>query len=150
LNFLVVIAIIGLLSSVVLASLNSARARARDAKKKADFNAISIALNMFYDKYGRMPKNYNPIRGACEDSYYDQSMQELVDAGFLQNVPKSLGGSKYCYYNYGGSIIGGLIVTYLETIKPSTTGISPSCRPFTTNWCSHTRSSTAYCICNPM
>lgn len=54
-ELLVVISIIGLLASVVLVSLNSARAKARDAKRKADFKQISTALEFYYDKYGKYP-----------------------------------------------------------------------------------------------
>ena len=54
-ELLVVIAIIGLLSSIVLASLNSARTKARDARRISDFKQISLALELFYDSYGRYP-----------------------------------------------------------------------------------------------
>jgi type II secretory pathway pseudopilin PulG len=43
----VVIAIISLLSSVVFASLNSARAKARDAKRVSDLQQIRYALELF-------------------------------------------------------------------------------------------------------
>src|SRR3989344_3892996 len=51
-ELLVVVAIIGLLSSVVLASLNSARAKGRDAKRMSDLHNISVALELYYDKFG--------------------------------------------------------------------------------------------------
>ncbi|MDO8564485.1 MAG: type II secretion system protein [bacterium] len=50
-ELLVVIAIIGLLSSVVFASLNSARGKARDARRKADLTQISKALELYYDTH---------------------------------------------------------------------------------------------------
>ena len=132
-----------------MVSLNSARAKARDARRQADFRNISVALYMFYDQYGRMPDNYNPCCGACEgQTYYDQSMQELVSAGFLTAIPKGLG---YCYYNYGaGNSIGAIRVTTLEAALNTTTGIPPSCRPWGAgvNWCDQS-SSKAYCLCNP-
>ena len=151
-ELLVVIAIIGLLASVALASLNSARMKARDARKQADFKNIQTALYMFYDQFGRMPDNYNPCCGACEGQiYYDQSMQELVSAGFLGAIPKSPGGGGYCYYNYGAeNSIGALLVAVLEAAPDTTTGIPPSCRPWTPgqNWCDQS-SSKAYCLCTP-
>jgi type II secretion system protein G len=151
-ELLVVVAIIGILSSVVLASLNTARAKARDARKQADFRSISTALQLFYDSNGRMPNNYNPGRGATEGStFYDRSMQELVTGGFLGAIPKSPGGGLYSYYNYGANnSIGAIMVTSLETAPDTTTGISPSCRPWAPddNWCSQS-SSKEYCICNP-
>lgn len=54
-ELLVVIAIIGLLASIVLASLNSARAKARDARRIADFGQIRTALEFFYDSQGKYP-----------------------------------------------------------------------------------------------
>jgi len=140
------------LATIVMVSLNSARAKARDAKKQADFKNISTALNMFFDKNGRMPANYNPCCGACEgQTYYDQSMQELITDGFLTAIPHSPGGGTYCYYNYGaGNSIGAIMVTSLESVANTTTGIPPSCRPWGAgvNWCDQS-SSKAYCMCNP-
>lgn len=48
-ELLVVIAIIGILSSVVVVSLQSARVKARDAKRIADVDAIKSALSLYYD-----------------------------------------------------------------------------------------------------
>lgn len=152
-ELLVVIAIIGLLASIVLISLNSARAKARDARRMAEFQNISTALYMFYDKNGRMPNNYEPGHGVCTGStYYNQSMQELVDAGFLKQIPMDPSNSGfYCYYNYGpNTIYGALIVTVLEAAPSTTTGIPPSCRPWAAgiNWCDQSNNK-QYCICNP-
>ena len=153
-ELLVVIAIIGLLSSIVLASVNSARVKARDARKQADFNAISIALQLYFDKTGRMPLNYVAGTQECDTSLnpaqYQLSMQELVSAGFLASVPKSPGGAQYCYYDYGpGGNIGALMETTLESAPNTTTGIPPSCRPWAAlaNWCDQS-STKEYCICN--
>jgi prepilin-type N-terminal cleavage/methylation domain-containing protein len=46
-ELLVVIAIIGILASVILVSLNSARTKARDARRKSDLHQISIALELY-------------------------------------------------------------------------------------------------------
>lgn len=54
-ELLVVISIIGLLSSVVLASLNSARAKSRDAVRRSDLNQLRTALELYYDNHGNYP-----------------------------------------------------------------------------------------------
>ena len=54
-EFLVVISIISLLSSVVFASLNSARAKARDARRRSDFLQIQNALELYFDANGSYP-----------------------------------------------------------------------------------------------
>ena len=148
-ELLVVIAIIGMLSAITLASLNSARAKARNTQRKSDFNAISKALTLYYDKFGTMPPNFNPGSAACSGStYYASSMQLLIDNGFMSKIP--LGPQNdYCYYNYSaGSPDGAMIVTSLENYS-SMTGEPESCRNWTgSNWCRSDIASSQYCVCN--
>jgi prepilin-type N-terminal cleavage/methylation domain-containing protein len=55
-ELLVVVAIIGLLSSVVLVSLNTARSKARDAKRLADVRQLSSAMELYFTDKGFYPK----------------------------------------------------------------------------------------------
>ncbi|HEY9480655.1 MAG TPA: prepilin-type N-terminal cleavage/methylation domain-containing protein, partial [Candidatus Paceibacterota bacterium] len=54
-ELLVVISIISLLSSIVLSSVNGARIKARDARRKQDLAQIERALALYYDQYGQYP-----------------------------------------------------------------------------------------------
>ncbi|MEK7082655.1 MAG: type II secretion system protein, partial [Patescibacteria group bacterium] len=54
-ELLVVIAIIGVLASVVLASVNTARAKSRDARRIADLKQIQLALELYYDTNNQYP-----------------------------------------------------------------------------------------------
>lgn len=54
-ELLVVIAIIGILSAVVLVSLNSARAKSRDARRVSDVRQLMTALELFYNDNGGYP-----------------------------------------------------------------------------------------------
>ena len=51
-ELLVVISVIALLSSVIFASLNSARSKARDAVRKSDLQQISRATELYYYEEG--------------------------------------------------------------------------------------------------
>lgn len=55
-ELLVVIAIIGILASIVLASLNSARTKSRDARRVADIKQIQLALELYFDAKGEYPE----------------------------------------------------------------------------------------------
>jgi len=54
-ELLVVIAIIGILASVVLASLNTAREKSRDAKRISDVKQVQLALELYFDSCGQYP-----------------------------------------------------------------------------------------------
>ncbi|MCX6703221.1 MAG: prepilin-type N-terminal cleavage/methylation domain-containing protein [Candidatus Zambryskibacteria bacterium] len=148
-ELLVVIAIIGMLSSVVLGSLNSARAKARDAATMRNFSQVQKALILYYDKYGRYPNETPVMTNAWVDNFNSMA-QQLVTEGFLGGIPTAPPGVSYNYYNYGGSIVGALLVTTLEAAPPTSTGYAGTCRPWASgqNWCDLS-SNRYYCVCNP-
>ncbi|MBI5045968.1 MAG: type II secretion system protein [Candidatus Niyogibacteria bacterium] len=83
-ELLVVIAIIGILASVVLASLNSARKKGRDARRVADIKQVQLALELYFDAM----KNYPQALGGTGN---------LVPA-YLPAEPKDpLTGASYNY-----------------------------------------------------
>jgi len=95
-ELLVVVAIISLLSSVVMTSLNSARIKARDAKRKVELKQIMNALELYYNDNGRYP----PFRrsdscGGNRDDFATSLCTDpnwlSTDANFLKyisSVPK--------------------------------------------------------------
>ncbi len=66
-ELLVVISIIGLLSTIAMASMSSARARSRDAKRIADLKAVRVAL----EAYGIDNGAYPTCGQACVATYCD-------------------------------------------------------------------------------
>jgi prepilin-type N-terminal cleavage/methylation domain-containing protein len=75
-ELLVVIAIIGILASVVLASLNTARSKGQDANIQASINNLRAQAEIFYDD--QSPRSYD---GFCADAMIDGIEAGVADAG---------------------------------------------------------------------
>lgn len=132
-ELLVVIAIIGLLASVVMASLNGVRAKGRDAKRRADMKEIYKALELYYDTNGSYPSTGNGWWGNCA-SYGGYGTSG--PSGYIPNLaptyipalpldPKYV-GTHGCYlYNSNGADYKLLAHFTVETLCPV-----PSSDPF--------------------
>lgn len=99
-ELLVVVAIIGLLSSVVLTSLNSARGKARDARRIADLSQMQLAVELFYDSNNRYPSS---VDGDCTHltSFLPGGCLEntVVTEGFISTLPKDPNPSAQYFYD---------------------------------------------------
>jgi len=58
-ELLVVIAIIGILAAIILVNLSSARAKARDSRRKADLEQMRTAIEMYLEEKGELPGDEN-------------------------------------------------------------------------------------------
>jgi prepilin-type N-terminal cleavage/methylation domain-containing protein len=88
LELLVSMAIIGLLASVILGNLSSAREKARDAQRVSDLNEIRYAAELYFREHGEWPCTG---MGTTDDDLYieDQThclVAELVPA-YLPQIP---------------------------------------------------------------
>lgn len=101
-ELLVVISVIGLLASVILIALNGVRAKARDAKRKADLRQISTALEFYYDKNGSYPLDtFGGFEQSCKTTTND--IGRVVAEGFMSSLPcdsvnSGSGGTGLGYY----------------------------------------------------
>ena len=89
-ELLVVIAIIGILASIVLASLKTARVKSRDARRIADVKQLQLALALYYDSHS---------------SSYPSSLTPLVAAGDIPVIPTDPStGASYAYAALGSGV----------------------------------------------
>ena len=54
-ELLVVVAIISMMASIILSSLNQARSKSRDARRVADVKQLQLALSLYYNDKGTYP-----------------------------------------------------------------------------------------------
>lgn len=85
-ELLVVIAIIGMLASIILASLNTARTKSRDARRIADLKEIQTALELSYNDNNQYPT-------ALDTAH-------LVTPGYISAIPTD--PSTNAGYKYAG------------------------------------------------
>ena len=91
-ELLVVIAIIGLLASIVLASLNTARQKGRDAKRVADIKQLQLALELYYDANSAYPVSITSAN--------------LVTPGYISVIPTDPSTSQNYFYTPYSSTSG--------------------------------------------
>ena len=104
-ELLVVIAIIGILSAVVITSLNSSRAKARDAQRKAELTEIQKALELYANDYGHYPcENASLCSGQSKNAngkIGEGSGLDTLLAPYMQAIPHDpLGPGNAAYYYY--------------------------------------------------
>lgn len=92
-ELLVVVAIIGLLATLSILGLNSARIQARDAKRKADISQIQKALEMYYNDYGKYPRSGGAVNGPnggwsnSTDASWDTGVLAIDLRPYLNRLP---------------------------------------------------------------
>jgi type II secretion system protein G len=97
-EMLVVITIIGILSSVVMTSLNSSRAKARDSKRVGDIKQIQLALALYQDANSQYPDTLDKLTGYMPNIPTDPSNQASYAYAYRTE------GSKRIDYHLGASL----------------------------------------------
>ena len=123
-ELLVVIAVIGILAAVILASLNTARAKARDAKRIADLKQVQTALELYRNDNSDYPSYIT----TTEALWITKIKTDLVDKGYLGAVPLDPGGDYYRYFSdySSGTGCNGLDYNTWEYVILLNTETNPS------------------------
>jgi len=142
-EILVVVAIIGLLASIILVGLGSFRARGRDARRIADLREVQNALELYFTKYGYYPQG----------SSWSALTSALIGAGIgVNSIPNDpTTGWNYGYCRSGTSQY--VLAAYLEDItnpqlKQYPTGTNFPCTPTLSGTPSDPSCSTASAVTN--
>jgi len=108
-ELLVVIAIIGILASVVLASLNNARTKSRDARRITDIKQIQLALELYFDGMGN---KYPQATTSCVVDGAAYGLEALSTNNYIPQVPRDPLSNSTCYKYATKSSEGASPITY--------------------------------------
>ncbi|MDD2807455.1 MAG: prepilin-type N-terminal cleavage/methylation domain-containing protein [Patescibacteria group bacterium] len=121
-ELLVVISIIGILSSISTASVNIARQRARDARRQADASQIQLALYLYFDDHLSFPE---------ADMLPENAVSNWTNV-LVPNLNGTNGGRKYMtrvpldplnidphFYGYNSDGKEFIVTYYLENGGPA-------------------------------
>lgn len=122
-ELLMVVSVIGILSSIVLTSISGATKKARDAERKSDLSQIQKALEIYQISHdGRYPSIsgiYETSKGICNSvpcsgNNWDQTsnlITNLRDEEGIEIMIDPLNTSNY-YYLYKVDCTGGICDSY--------------------------------------
>ena len=121
-ELLVVVAIIGMLASVVIASLGSSRMKARDARRIADLNEIRTALELYYSDNNQYPPtgwnewkcSFDDVNWASLQADLERYIRTLPKDPLNTGYPHITGSYGYCYVRSTVSVNVYNLVTQLE------------------------------------
>ena len=133
-ELLVILSIISLLSSVIFANVNSARLRARDARRIAELSQLNRALTLYFNSSSGN-YTYPPLPASCGSATWALSSQtacwtELAVTlnPYLSVFPvdpinKTIGNDAYVYaYQPINGVLGYRLGANLENVSPSGKG----------------------------
>jgi prepilin-type N-terminal cleavage/methylation domain-containing protein len=121
-ELLVVVSIIGLLASIVLTALSSARGRAADAFRISEIHQLQIALDLYYNTHGQYPAGvddagvcgYGGYDTTCDSSFisalnadglFPLTIKDSKDTG--TSLSNTVPGGNYMYYKYPAGGLSG-------------------------------------------
>lgn len=103
-ELLVVVSLIGVLATLVLANLNSARERARDATRKSDLRNIQTALRLYYNDNTGYPQSSSGSIVGCSGTCTWGSAWVKAGVTYMNILPNDpLTGQTYTYTG----VVGG-------------------------------------------
>jgi general secretion pathway protein G len=116
LELLVVMAIIGILAAIGIASYGTVQSKARDARRKSDLENVARALEMYRNDVG----NYPDAAELVFNGSVFKHPTATPDVIYMQKTPKETrGGYGYLYepFDIGGTFKGYRLYARLENLE---------------------------------
>lgn len=118
LEFLVVLAIIGILIALVLVGLNLSRSRAEDDRRVTRLQDVAVALQEFYNQCREYPASLDPLFTCGTDSTL--AVKSLIPD--IESFDWNAGASRFKYQPLSAYIDGSICTGYHLSVKLNNDG----------------------------
>lgn len=129
-EMLIVIAIIGMLSTLAAITLGSARVKARDARRMSDLKEIQTALELYYTDENIYPAGNNIALGSANYACLNE-ISGFTTAGclnpYMDKIPADPKSGNYIYTRSSDSYtVTAALEGKINNLGPSTIHLTPS------------------------
>lgn len=108
-ELMVVVAIIGVMAAVVLATLTDVQKDAHDKRRRADLDAVRKALELYYTDHQYYPKESAGMNGdIAQNVTFQTAVGAYLSGGKAPFDPLGRGDPTYYYYYDGKASCGGV------------------------------------------
>ena len=153
-ELIIVIAIIGILTALIMPNFMAGRIRARDSAKKADLRSLKQALQMYYNDYQTYPASFNGLyimgcgvdgTSSCNSKTFKTEPPNQVI--YMKTIP----GTEMRYHKDASSDSYILQIELEnesdEDIATSRSNCSQACTDNNSPCCAPTAGENYYCVC---
>jgi len=102
-EIMVVIAIIGLLATLVVQSLRGATDKAKRTKAMADIAELKTALDRYYIDNGSYPTSDQGLTALVTPSGQGTQATNYEEGGYIRRIPSDPWGNQYVYQSDGNN-----------------------------------------------
>lgn len=155
-EMIIVMAILGILFTIVLVNVTSARERARDASKKGGLHALRIALNLYQNNYGGFPATgdgttFNACGAGgtspcpvCSTADFTAGGAAGCDVTYMKSLPRDGSNFAFRYYPCDSGDSYRALVTLENASDPELATSQTRCLAAT---CGLTYTANDYIVC---
>ncbi len=128
-ELLVVMAILGILSTIGLTSFRTSLMKSRDAKRKSDLEQIQRALEMYNNDYGKYPTSASgKITTTALLTWGFSEFSDAKGTIYMKELPGDpTGNPEYCYVYSAGPPVAYKIYAKLENTEDPRATLDITC-----------------------
>lgn len=123
-ELLIVMVILGILTTIVASSFSSSQEKARDTRRKSDLQSVTKALEVYFNDYSNYPPSNGS--GSLTDYSWGEAFIDTNDTTYMVKLPEEKTSARnYYYVTEGGQNQTYAIFARLENDQDKDIPVNP-------------------------